>query len=58
MLNKDLLLLLLLLQTSRRGNYDHDRGDDRIGKLTEIHQQQLAELKLRNEKLQEEKASK
>lgn len=43
-------------QTSRRGNYNHDRGDDRIGKLTEIHQQQLAELKLRNEKLQEEKA--
>ncbi|XP_022783161.1 coiled-coil domain-containing protein 17-like [Stylophora pistillata] len=43
-------------QTSRRGNHDHDKGDDRIGKLTDIHQQQLADLKLRNEKLQEEKA--
>jgi len=46
--------------TPQRIIYDRtwrdDRGDDRILQLTEIHRQQLAELKLRNEKLQEEKA--
>ncbi|KAM7426567.1 Coiled-coil domain-containing protein 17 [Porites harrisoni] len=39
----------------RRFN-EGNRGDDRILQLTEIHRQQLAELKQRNEKLQEEKA--
>ena len=43
-------------QSPRRFN-EGNRGDDRILQLTEIHRQQLAELKQRNEKLQEEKAS-
>lgn len=53
---------LIIMQSPRRiANHDalkDSRGDDRILQLTEIHRQQLAELKLRNEKLQEEKASK
>lgn len=43
-------------QSPRRFN-EGNIGDDRILQLTEIHRQQLAELKQRNEKLQEEKAS-
>lgn len=43
------------VHTPRRINHD-DRGDNKILQLTEVHRQQLAELKLRNEKLQKEKA--
>ena len=51
------------MQTPRRIINDdtwRDGGgaDDRILQLNEIHRQQLAELKQRNERLQEEKASK
>lgn len=48
---------LLKLQTPKRIDHN-DRRDDKILQLTEVHRQQLAELKLRNEKLQKEKASK
>ena len=37
---------------------DASGADERILQLNEIHRQQLAELKLRNERLQEEKTSK
>lgn len=43
------------MRSPRRFDDYGDRGDNRILQLTEIHRQQLAELKLRNEKLQEEK---
>lgn len=45
----------LPVQTPKRIDHD-DRRDDKILQLTEVHRQQLAELILRNEKLQKEKA--
>lgn len=50
------IIFYINFQSPRRFN-EGNRGDDRILQLTEIHRQQLAELKQRNEKLQEEKAS-
>lgn len=50
------IIFYINFQSPRRFN-EGNRGDDRILQLTEIHRQQLTELKQRNEKLQEEKAS-
>ena len=59
----DFLILLFYVQTPRRIITDDtwrdaSGADERILQLNEIHRQQLAELKLRNERLQEEKISK